>query len=129
MQFLICEDGSGNRRAKSAGHGWSNFLVDTEVKPGSLLIFEVVDERCCLVTFYHLTSPRKPVVSGEGGPLRRPSDGPVFRKTLQASHLKPGSAARLVSITDSIQVYIALLTTVGAFYITIIFYFYILLRQ
>ena len=97
VQFEIREDGSSKRNAITAGHGWSTFLIDKEVKVGTLLIFEVLDERCLFVTLYHPASPRKPVVTEGEGPVRRQADGPVFKKTLHASHLKPGSAARLVS--------------------------------
>ena len=106
IEFHISQDGSGKRKAKVVGHGWSDFLRTEEVQPGSFLIFEVLDARCLKVTVYHPTSPRKPAVAGEEGPVRRESHGPVFVKKLRATHLRPGSASRLVKSSNSIEFFL-----------------------
>ena len=96
VNFEIADGGPGNRTASSVGHGWSTFLADQDVKEGSLLLFEVVDTSCLVVTVTHHESPRKPQVEGCSKLQRRRSDGPVFEKTLRASHLGNGGTSRLV---------------------------------
>ncbi|KAG0597156.1 hypothetical protein M758_UG316100 [Ceratodon purpureus] len=95
VHFRFEDVGGGKRRATSVGHGWPVFLRDQKVKIGSLLLLQVMDSRSLAVTICHPDSPRKHVVKTEEAALRRRSDGPVFTKTVRASHLRPGLAARL----------------------------------
>ncbi|KAG0608026.1 hypothetical protein M758_8G072200 [Ceratodon purpureus] len=95
IHFAITEEEGGQRRATSIGHGWSVFLVDQDVKFGTLLVFENADDTCLAVTTYHPSSPRRIVPAGEVGLPRRPSDGSSFKKTLRQSHLKSGANGRL----------------------------------
>ena len=52
--------------------------------------------RRLVVTVAHHESTRKPEVVGREEIQRRRSDGPVFEKTLRASHLGHGGTSRLV---------------------------------
>ena len=99
VHFEIEDVGGGKRKATSVGPQWPRFLVEHEVLPGSILVFEVLDPRCLVVTIYHTESPRKEVLAREAFALRRHSDGVVFQKRLRASHLRPGLSGRLVSIS------------------------------
>ncbi|KAG0604512.1 hypothetical protein M758_10G177000 [Ceratodon purpureus] len=93
--FSIVQASGGARTASSVGHGWTSFLQDQEVGQGSLLIFEFVDATSLAVTIYHPDRPRKIEDVGEEQSNRRKAHGPVFQKTLKASHVRQGHASRL----------------------------------
>ena len=96
--FSIVQASGGARTASSVGHGWTSFLQDQEVAQGSLLIFEFVDATSLAVTIYHPDRPRKIEDVGGEQSNRRKAHGPVFQKTLKASHVRQGHASRLVSL-------------------------------
>lgn len=124
LQLRRVEPGS-SLTAISIGSGWDEFVKDNGVGLGDLLVFEVVDEVCLVVTIHrHRPRPathgkKKPpaemaptpkpartptAVERTGSSAQAPPSaykpfwGPQFCKTLRVSHLRSGGAARLVSL-------------------------------
>ena len=96
VQFESVHSPGGEQTFRSVGHGWQVFLVDNEVTAGTVLVFELADARCLAVTVYHPDSPRKPKVRPDK-PKPTYLDRLHFKKTLRASHIRGGPAARMVS--------------------------------
>ncbi|KAG0573492.1 hypothetical protein KC19_VG182900 [Ceratodon purpureus] len=64
----------------STGTGWRDFLCDQELRIGNILVFEVVDERCLVVT------------------INPYAEKTPFKKILRPTHLRENNSARLLSV-------------------------------